>query len=105
MISGKTFRLNLTYAIPFFSFDYYADVSLFLRKVNLKFSKIYDLLSRSGLLEYYVNVQSSSFHFPEPELVFYRVSDFNVEQAKVLAKEKENCYLRLMKNIEEIINI
>lgn len=92
-------------AIPFFSFDYYADVSLFLRKVNLKFSKIYDLLSRSGLLEYYVNVQSSSFHFPEPELVFYRVSDFNVEQAKVLAKEKENCYLRLMKNIEEIINI
>lgn len=91
-------------AIPFFSFDYYASISLFLRRVNLKFSKIYDLLSKSGLLEYYVNVQSSSFHFPEPELVFEKISNFNVEKGKILAKEKENCYVNLMKNIEEVIN-
>lgn len=91
-------------AIPFVSFDYYANVGLFSRKVDLQCSKIYDLLSKVGMLDYYVNVQSSSFQFPDPELVFERVSNFDLERGKILAKEKEDCYLSLMKNIEEVIN-
>lgn len=72
--------------------------------MNLEFSKIYDLLINAGFLEYYVNMQSSSFHFPEPEFVFDKVYNFDLVRGRYLAKEKEKCYIELMKSIEEVIN-
>lgn len=91
-------------AVPFFSFDYYGYLGFFSRKVNLEFSKIYDLLINAGFLECYVNMQSSSFHFPEPEFVFDKVYNFDLVRGRYLAKEKEKCYIELMKSIEEVIN-
>ena len=91
-------------AVPFFSFDYYADYSRFSRKVNLEFSKIYDLLNHTELLDNYVNVQTRGFRFPEPELVFERVHSFDKEKAKRIANTQLEAYRELMATIERVIS-
>ena len=91
-------------AVPFFSFDYYADYSRFSGKVNLEFSKIYDLLNHTELLDNYVNVQTRGFRFPEPELVFERVHNFDKGKAKRIANTQLEGYRELMATIERVIS-
>lgn len=90
--------------VPFFSFDYYANYSRLSGKVDLKFSKIYDLLGGADLLDYYVNVQSRNFQFPEPEFVFNKVQSFDREKGKHLSDDKLEFYMELMNKIEQVIN-
>ena len=89
--------------IPFISFDYYADYGRFSGKLNLTFSKIYDLLNQSNMLDYYVNVQSRNFLFPEPEDIFDKIYNFDKMKAARIADDKLNSYLGVMMTIEQII--
>ena len=91
-------------SVPFISFDYYANHNPFTDKINLEASKIYDLLKRTDLLDYYVNIQSRKFQFPNPEQVFDRIYNFNKEKGNQIAKERTEKYMRLMNTIEQIIN-
>ena len=89
--------------IPFYSFDYYAMYNILTRKVNLKASKIYDLLSKNGILDNYVNVQSHGFQFPHPNLVFERVYHADKDKRHAVANDRLTNYIKLMKSIEQHI--
>lgn len=90
--------------IPFISFDYYAHFNHLIGKVNLEFSKIYDLLNKTSLLNYYENIQRVGYRFPTPESIFKKVCRFDVIGGKQIAVEKLQNYMKLMSNIEQIIN-
>lgn len=91
-------------AVPFFSFDYYGYTKLVTRKVCLECSKIYDLCQKFDLLDYYSNVQMRNYQFPNPEVVFDRIYNFDKEKAIFLAKKRVNDYKDLMCDIEKVIN-
>lgn len=90
--------------IPFISFDYYAHYSLLSGKVNLESSKIYDLLYKADLLNYYENVQVAGYQYLAPGLAFEKICNFDVKKERRIAIDKLQNYLKLMGNIEQIIN-
>ena len=91
-------------AIPFYSFDYYAGQNRLTGKIDLKASKIYDLLKQCDLLDYYVNIQSRKFKFPEPQQVFECIYNFDKEKGKKIANARVKSYMDLMNAIEKVIN-
>ena len=90
--------------VPFFSFDYYANRNRFTGKVDLKASKIYDLLERAGLLDYYINIQSRKFQFPDPKHVFDTIHHFDKERGHTISNTRAKSYMELMNAIEQVIN-
>lgn len=90
--------------VPFFSFDYYASCNRLTGNVDLEASKIYDLLKRTDLLDYYVNIQSRDFRFPDSKLVFDRVYNFDREKAKQIVNVRTCAYMKLMNTIDQVIN-
>lgn len=70
----------------------------------LECSKIYDLCQKFDLLDYYSNVQMRNYQFPNPEVVFDRIYNFDKEKAIFLAKKRVNDYKDLMCDIEKVIN-
>ena len=96
--------ISIHNAVPFFSFDYYGYIRLITRKVRLDCSKIYDLCQKSDLLNYYSNIQRRNYQFPDPEIVFERIYNFDKVKALLLARKKLNDYKDFMGDIERVVS-
>jgi len=73
----------LSNAVPIFSFDPYGFYSAKKGLEPLAASKVFDLLNRSSLLDWYHNAWWPSW--PQPEIVFERLQAFNRERCRQLA--------------------
>lgn len=86
--------------IPFYCFDHYADYNRITNKLNLKFSKTYDLLNRLNLLDRYYNVQKRNTILPTPETVVDSILNDHDLQSDIINTLTEN-YLNFMNEIEK----
>lgn len=89
--------------LPFFSFDYYGSYSHLSGKVNLAPSKIYDLVYDCDLLDYYSNVQSRHYQYPQPEEVFSKICQYDSDKGRLRSADMQNRYMQLMIDIETVI--
>lgn len=88
-------------AVPFFSFDYYGILNYHLF-LNIKSSKIFDLLSRIGLAENMHNVIGAYKKHISPEYVFGKIFNFNFSRCKELSASKYLEYQEMMMDIDNI---
>lgn len=88
-------------AVPFFSFDYYGLFSGRKKRGGLVTSKVFDLLNRAGLLDYYHSVWKPQW--PSPANVFQRLMSFDRSHCRALAglrhREYKTAMCRLVRRL------
>jgi polysaccharide pyruvyl transferase WcaK-like protein len=86
--------------IPFYSFDYYGIVR-FKYFVNLGSSKIHDILSFAGFLKNSINMLGKGTRCPSPEVVFQKISEFDLSKCNLFRINQLERYNSMMKSVTE----
>ncbi len=87
--------------VPFFIFDGYVVLNRFAKYTNTS-SKIFDLLNKLELTDYYYNIKENKE--PTPGYVFERVSNFNRAQLNDASDSMNLQYKMMMRKIESFIS-
>lgn len=84
--------------VPFYSFDSYGILKMKFF-VTLESSKTYDILSRAGFLQNYVNILGKGYKCPSPAEVYLRITDFNYLKSVNYSTEMLVSYNSMMRKI------
>ena len=89
--------------VPFFVFDNYTKKDFLKKKSDLYSSKVYDLLNKLNLLDYYYNILSKDGE-PTPEFVYSRLINFDISTLSLGSDMMHLQYLLMMTSLEKYIN-
>lgn len=90
--------VSLHNCIPFYSFDSYGIIRLKIF-VNRKSSKTYDILSKAGFLNNYVNILGKRYKCPSPEEVLFQIKSFDYSKCKSFSLKQQADYDKMMEGI------
>lgn len=90
-------------SVPFFAFDIYGIIRLKYFVID-KSSKIYDILSKAGFLDYRVSALGRGYKSPAPEFVLSKIINFNLEKCNRFSIRHQILYNSMMDNIIKLFS-